>query len=150
MTKFTLITFLISFLGSLICLPICRFLAIKYRILDRPNTDIKTHKKTTPYLGGVAIWLGWIAGLLFARLTTNFPTGTLTSLRGIIVGSSFIALIGLIDDIVPGGLHFSQKFVLDIIATFFLILYHIRIRFIQPDYLAVVITFFSVVGVSYT
>ena len=148
MTKFTLITFLISFLVSLICLPICRFLAIKYRILDRPNTDIKTHKKTTPYLGGVAIWLGWIAGLLFARLTTNFPTGTLTSLRGIIVGSSFIALIGLIDDIVPGGLHFSQKFVLDIIATFFLILYHIRIRFIQPDYLAVVITFFWVVGIT--
>lgn len=148
MTGFSLATFLISFLVSLVSLPVCRFLAIKYRVVDRPNTEIKTHKKTTPYLGGVAIWLGWISGLLFARLTTNFPTGTLTSLRGIIIGSSFVTLIGLIDDIIPKGLHFSQKFILDAVATFFLVLYHIRIHFIQPDYIAILLTFFWVVGIT--
>ena len=43
--------------------PILRTLAFRFKILDVPDGNIKIHKKPTPYLGGVAIYFGFIASL---------------------------------------------------------------------------------------
>lgn len=54
---------LASFLVSLLATPLCRRIALRYRIVDRPDDFLKPHKKPIPYLGGVAIFLGWFAGV---------------------------------------------------------------------------------------
>ena len=53
-----------SFGISLIATPLCRAFARSRRIVDRPDDFLKPHKKPIPYLGGVAICLGWAAGIL--------------------------------------------------------------------------------------
>ena len=51
---------------SLLATPACRHIALKRGIVDRPDDFLKPHAKPIPYLGGVAIFLGWLAGLLVA------------------------------------------------------------------------------------
>lgn len=120
-------------------------MAIKYNLVDHPRTSVKTHKIATPYLGGLAIWLGFTVTLLAVRYATSFPTGTLKSLRGILMGSAFIVLVGLIDDIKTIG--FKAKFLWQIVVAIILINFDIRIKFITPQYLADILTILWVVGI---
>jgi len=51
-----MITYIIStFLIGLIFIKLSKMVAIKYDIVDRPNSSVKTHTKVTPYLGGLGI-----------------------------------------------------------------------------------------------
>ena len=71
-----LITFVTAYLISLILTPCFRYIAMKLNIYDKPITAVKTHKVSTPYLGGLAIWSGWVISLILIRFITHFPTGT--------------------------------------------------------------------------
>ena len=53
-----LITFFIAYIIALILTPFFRYVAKIFDIYDRPSTAVKTHKISTPYLGGLAIWSG--------------------------------------------------------------------------------------------
>ena len=138
-------SFLISFIISLIVTPLLINIAHKYNIFDKPHTPIKTHKTATPYLGGFAIWIGFLISLLIIRYTTNFPTGTLSSLRGILLGATFIVVIGFIDDITTIG--FKAKFLWQIVVAIILVNFDIKIKFIQPQYLADLLSIIWIVGV---
>lgn len=142
-----LVCFSTAFFLSCFFTPLMRLLAIHLQILDRPITDVKTHRDPVPYLGGVAVALALILSLLATRLFTNFPTGTLHSLRGIFLGSSIIVLLGLIDDIRPKGLGYRLKFLVQIVAALCLIAFDIRMQFIHPGWLANLLTIVWVVGV---
>jgi UDP-GlcNAc:undecaprenyl-phosphate GlcNAc-1-phosphate transferase len=93
---------LVSFLVVLVATPVCRTLARKYRIVDRPDDFLKPHKQPIPYMGGVAICAGWAAGILVGVLAGAelgwFPVrqGFLT---GILVAGVLIMLVGLWDDL---------------------------------------------------
>ncbi len=50
--------FLLSFILVMIFVPICKKIALKYNIVDKPNEERKIHNEYKPYLGGVAIYLG--------------------------------------------------------------------------------------------
>ena len=54
----------ISFLVAFYLVPIVRSIAIKLNILDIPDGSIKKHKKPTPYLGGIAIYIAFIVSLV--------------------------------------------------------------------------------------
>lgn len=142
---FYLSSFLISFIVAIITTPILILIAKKYDIIDHPKTSVKTHKTATPYLGGLAIFFGFVSSLFIIRYTTNFPTGTLRSLRGIILGATFIIIVGLIDDLKTIG--FKAKFLWQIVVAIILINFDIRIKFIQPQYLADILTILWVVGI---
>lgn len=142
---FYLYSFLISFIVAIITTPILIHIAKKYDIIDHPKTPIKTHKTATPYLGGLAIFFGFVTSLFIIRYITNFPTGTLRSLRGIIIGATVIIIVGLIDDLKTIG--FKAKFLWQIVVAIILINFDIRIRFIQPQYLADILTILWVVGI---
>lgn len=106
----------ISFLVSFLATPLCRKLALKWNIVDRPNDFLKPHKHPIPYLGGVAIFLGCAAGIilalgLFGHTTPPDSTGTgmnttppgpvldpLTTwgILGCVMG---IMVLGLLDDL---------------------------------------------------
>lgn len=139
--------FLLAAGVSIIATPLFRKLAIATEILDRPLSSIKTHKQPVPYLGGLAVALAMSAGLLFVRAFTNFPSGTLRSLRGLFLGSGLILILGLIDDIRIKGLSYRFKFLIQIAAALCLIAFDIRIRFIQPAWLGNLLTLVWVVGI---
>ena len=84
---------LITFVSSLILVPLVRKIAIHINAMDIPN-ERKVHKKPMPRLGGLAIFLSFLVGyMLFAPLTTQMIS--------ILIGSFLIVLLGIIDDINP-------------------------------------------------
>jgi UDP-GlcNAc:undecaprenyl-phosphate GlcNAc-1-phosphate transferase len=124
-----------------------RVLAIKIGILDHPFSDIKTHKLPTPYLGGIAVALAMAAALVYARMTTNFPTGTLRSLRGLLMGGLIVLFLGLVDDLKPKGLSYRLKFLGQFVAALCLLSFDVRIHFIHPNWFADLLTIIWVVGI---
>src|SRR5437870_3159199 len=95
--------FLTALAISLVLTPVMRKIALRFHILDRPVNDAKTHTRPVPYLGGAAIAAGLVISLVAARFLTRFPTGTLHALRGILLGSIIVFLLGLADDIERHG-----------------------------------------------
>ncbi len=142
------LTFLLTFLLSFLLTPFFRFLAVKFSILDHPVSDIKTHKTPVPYLGGLAIAVSFYIALFLVRINTNFPTGTLRSLRGVILGSFIILIIGLIDDFKYKGMHFTTKFLGEIIAALVAVFYGIKVEFISPEWFSVLLTIIWIVGIT--
>jgi UDP-GlcNAc:undecaprenyl-phosphate/decaprenyl-phosphate GlcNAc-1-phosphate transferase len=141
------ICFLSATAISLLLTPLMRWAAIRLNILDHPHSDVKTHKLPIPYLGGVAIAIALAYTLTWARLVSNFPTGTLRALRGIFLGSAVIMVLGLVDDIKPKGLGYRFKFLVQVVAALCLISFGIRIQFITPAWVAKLLTIVWVVGV---
>lgn len=93
---------LASFLVSLLATPVCRRIALKFRIVDRPDDFLKPHKQPIPYLGGVAIFLGWFVGIGIALLyNANAPDGWHIrpgKMIGYAAAGLAIMLVGLFDD----------------------------------------------------
>ncbi len=141
-------TFFTSLMLALILTPAARAAAIVLNIIDHPSSTIKTHKEPVPYLGGVAIFLAFAFSLLWIRVITSFPTGTLRSLRGVLFGGAIVFLIGLIDDVKHHGLHYRSKFFFQTAAALIVMTFGLRIKFIQPSWLAAGITIVWVVGVT--
>lgn len=92
---------LISFLITFYLVPLMCRIAKKHGIMDMPDGQIKLHKEPTPYLGGLAVFIGFLAALAI-----TFPFYNQMML--IIVGLTLLLFIGLIDDLIP--LKAYQKF----------------------------------------
>ncbi|MBI5209906.1 MAG: undecaprenyl/decaprenyl-phosphate alpha-N-acetylglucosaminyl 1-phosphate transferase [Elusimicrobia bacterium] len=135
----------ISFLAT----PLVRAMALRLGWLDTPSSAVKTHKVATPCVGGIAIFLAFAGTLVLLRYLTQFPSGTLRSLRAILMGGGFLFVLGLADDMTkPRGLHFKVKFVVQGLATVALLGYGISIHFISPHYVGAVLTVLWVVGIT--
>jgi UDP-GlcNAc:undecaprenyl-phosphate GlcNAc-1-phosphate transferase len=108
--------FVVAFLVTLLATPLMRRLAVAHGVIDRPNEARKVHKLPIAYLGGAAVFLGLIGGILVSYLGLIFPDlGVIgwhrtvhLSLTGdhfpvppsILLGMTVIMLVGLIDDVV--------------------------------------------------
>mgnify|MGYP000932408023 CR=1 FL=1 len=79
-------SFLISLCLTVLLIP----LVIRYRIVDRPNYR-SIHTQETPKAGGIAILIGFLAGLFWSGQGTAY-----TSLAVLMIGA---ALLGLLDDL---------------------------------------------------
>ncbi len=140
--------FFIALTTCLIFTPMARWIALRFDILDRPISPVKTHKQPVPYLGGVAVFLSFALSIVVIRLDTTFPSGTLTALRGLLTGSAVIFILGLVDDVIDRGLHYRTKFLFQICAACMAILFGIRIRFIHPNWMADILTIVWIVGIT--
>lgn len=140
-----------SFFVSFALTPLVRALSLRFGWIDAPTSSVKTHKVATPSLGGAAIYAGYVVTLVGLRFYTRFPTGTLTSLRGLLVGGTIVFLAGIVDDLqkkTGTGLGFKAKFFVQIVAGLQLMAWGMRIRFIQPPYLAYAVTLLWIVGIT--
>lgn len=137
--------------SSLLCfllVPIIRFAATHLGYLDYPDDALKTHSTPTPRVGGVAIYLSIMFVLLATRLLTHYPSGTIRNFRYILLGATAIFTLGLIDDMIPGGIRYKWKFLFQFLAAGLLLLAPIRIHFISPHYVAAFLSVLWVVGVA--
>ena len=141
------IIFLCAMSCAAVLTPLMRRIALRFGILDRPNSSIKTHKEPVPYLGGLAVWFAYCLAMVVLRVATHFPTGTLHALRGIVFGSFLIICIGLIDDLHVRGIGFIMKFIIQFVAAFVLVWFDIRIKFLRPDLIAIILSVFWIVGI---
>jgi UDP-GlcNAc:undecaprenyl-phosphate/decaprenyl-phosphate GlcNAc-1-phosphate transferase len=71
-----------------------RWIALKYRLVDRPG-KAKAHESPTPYLGGMAIVIGTLAAWAIAVPPRDRQILTL------VVAGTLISVLGLADDIRP-------------------------------------------------
>lgn len=83
----------ISFLMTTYLVPLMIAVAHKLQILDTPNGGLKQHKEPTPYLGGVALYVGFITALAL-----TFPFAN--TMFFLLVGCSLLLFVGLIDDLI--------------------------------------------------
>lgn len=114
---------LVSFVVALVATPLCRKIALKKRIVDNPDNFLKPHKQPIPYLGGVAIFLGWFIGILaFLIMHTNAPPEfrvRASVMVGVAVAGLAIMLVGLFDDL--SVMNPKPKLVANILVALFLV-----------------------------
>src|SRR5690349_17611791 len=59
--------FYAAFIVSFLFTPVMRAVAITYNIVDNPDRARKMHLLPVAYLGGVAVFLGWLSGLAVSQ-----------------------------------------------------------------------------------
>ncbi|MEL7237302.1 MAG: MraY family glycosyltransferase [Planctomycetota bacterium] len=95
--------FCVAFAAAYVFTPIMRHVAITFNIVDRPDGDRKLQKKPVAYLGGVAVFLGFIAALAVGQFVAENHNPAvkkfLTIPIPILASACVIFGIGLIDDI---------------------------------------------------
>ena len=96
--------FYAAFIVAFCFTPVMQMVASYYGIIDEPDNKRKLHSAPVAYLGGVAVFLGWISGMAISQFLSLHRTepGLLPHLKvpfSIIIGASVIVLLGLWDDI---------------------------------------------------
>lgn len=104
--------FLAALLVALVLTPVMRHLATKNGVVDQPDLQRKGHSVPVAYLGGVAIFLGWLVGVGMGYFIephraspATDPGGSMTMLGGvhvplgIILGAAAVMFTGLFDDL---------------------------------------------------
>ncbi len=85
-----LLTFLLCFLTAVAVTPLVKNFAIKIGATDKPNHR-KVHQKLMPRLGGLAIYIAFLAGFIFLQPDSQY-------LMPILLGSFVIIVTGFLDD----------------------------------------------------
>jgi len=83
---------------TLLATPLCRYIALRKGIVDRPDDFLKPHKVPIPYMGGVAVFAGWLAGILISLLASSIPV-RMDQIVGIAVAGAATTCVGLFDDL---------------------------------------------------
>jgi len=116
-----------SFVSALVATSLCKNIALKLGIVDKPDNLVKTHKGSVAYLGGIGILVGLTVGMLTGiyciRDETSFrPIFTL--LMGVAAGAAIACFVGLVDDIFD--IKPWQKILGQVIAAFALVIVGIK------------------------
>ncbi|HEV8606760.1 MAG TPA: MraY family glycosyltransferase [Tepidisphaeraceae bacterium] len=106
--------FYAAYVVAFILTPVLRHVAIHYNIIDQPDGVRKMHTAPVAYLGGLAVFLGWLTGLTMSQflplhhidelMPPEMPRSVVINF-GLVIGASAIILLGLWDDII----HMSPK-----------------------------------------
>jgi UDP-GlcNAc:undecaprenyl-phosphate GlcNAc-1-phosphate transferase len=91
-----------AFVGSLGATWLCKKIAIKFEIIDRPDDLVKTHKEPIAYLGGIGMLIGFVVGVLagIGRLRSEVFLGPMLGwLLAVLTGGAIACFVGLADDI---------------------------------------------------
>jgi UDP-GlcNAc:undecaprenyl-phosphate/decaprenyl-phosphate GlcNAc-1-phosphate transferase len=133
---------IVAFALSLGLTPVAGLLARKLKMLDHPDEHLKKHKRPIPYLGGLAVYAGFIISLVVFKI---WESSTVIGVVGVITGTSVITLLGVIDD--KAKLSPQIKFVGQIIAAGILIVCNMHLQFLHHPVLSVLLSVIWVVGI---
>lgn len=112
------LSFAVSFIITFITTPFVKRIAEKIGIVDKPDEARRVHKKTTPLLGGLAMFYGFIVSvILFGFDDMN--------MRGMVLGALIILVVGIIDD--AKQLSAKVKLPFQVLAAIILILHDVKI-----------------------
>ena len=127
-----------SIMFALVLTPVVRAIARRFGVVAKPKTD-RWHKKPTAMLGGVAIWLSVVTTyLLFVPHT---PYGWV-----ILKASSFLFLVGLIDDLIHTKPY--QKLIGQVLGSAFVVYYGLSLPWTHSLSLNMALTIFWLIGIT--
>ena len=116
--------FLLAMFVSYVLTPYIKKLAFAIGAIDKPDNR-KVHKKIMPRLGGLAIYIAFMAGAI-ASLEMTWD------IVGILIGGTFIVIIGILDD--KYQLPAKVKLLGQIVAACILVLFDIRIEWVNNPF----------------
>ena len=135
-----LVAFGLALLVSFYMVPIVQQIALKTGLLDRPDGRLKTQNQPVPYLGGIAIYLGFLVSL---SLTVDFQQDVL----GMLLPATLVLLLGLIDDL--GGIAPGPKMIGQFIAVCVLIKSGVWVQISAlPVWVNILLTVIVIVAIS--
>lgn len=76
-----------------------RAMMLRAGIMDYPGEGRKLHQRPVAYEGGLAIWLGVVAGLVVAAITRDSLFFVTDEILAIITGATAITAVGVADDL---------------------------------------------------
>ena len=140
---------IIAYIFGVFIVPLVISFSKKEGLVDLPN-ERKIHKIPVSRLGGVAIWASTMLTFLSLVFLSYYPYGSLLS--GILLGSSLMFLLGLIDDIY----NLDAKFKLFIQLSIATIVYLLGVKIssipffggIELGFWSYTITLLWIVGIS--
>lgn len=140
------LTLLICFITSIIITPIIKKIAIKIGAVDKPNSR-KVHTKMMPRLGGLAIYISFIVGILVLQPKSDVAIP-------IIIGSIIIVVTGILDDLVE--LSARYKLIGQLIAALVVVLNGVQVQYINLPFggvlefgiLSIPLTILWIVGIT--
>ena len=147
--------FLIALIVALAVTPGVIVLAGKTGAMDAPDAR-KVHKGPMPRIGGLAIYVGFMAAMAAMLNFGDLPPEVSNGVKGLLIGGTLIVLIGLIDDY--KNLPAKVKLLGQIAAACVVVYFDVRIDFITDpfgdflylEYLAAPATVFWIVGLTNT
>ncbi len=136
------IPLLVGFASALILTPLCRLLAVRLGLVDRPGGR-KIHGEPTPLLGGVAIALAQILGVLASGAVDWV-------FISIPAAGTLILLLGVRDDLDPSGegVRWWLRLIFQVVLAGLVVQAGVRISFLQTPWLGVPITLLWIVGIT--
>ena len=123
-----ILCFSASFIAAFASTPAVRKLAYKIGALDIPDHKRHIHTKTTPLIGGLAIFFGFLIGLILFYRPFDVQA------RGIFIASLIIIAAGIIDDTVV--LKPKIKLLVQIVCALIVYFHGIKITYISvPNFM---------------
>ncbi|MFC7062453.1 glycosyltransferase family 4 protein [Halobacillus seohaensis] len=138
--------FISCLIATILITPLVKRFAIKIGATDQPN-DRKVHKKVMPRLGGMAIFMSFLLGMLIF-----FPNSTYTI--PVLIGGIIIIVTGLADDLFD--ISPKLKILGQLLATSVVIIGGVQVEFInlpfggqlEFGYFSIPITILWIVGIT--
>jgi len=136
------VPFLAAFGSALILTPVFRLVALRLGVVDQPGGK-KIHGQPTPLLGGPAIAISQVAGVLAGgpvdRTWASMP-----------VAAGLIMLLGIHDDLDPQaeGVRWWLRLLFEVFLAAIIINAGITITFLRTPWISIPITLVWIVGIT--
>ncbi len=134
----------LSFVLSFCLTPLFRFTALRWNVVDRPDSR-KVHEQTTPLLGGAAVFIAFVAAILINDVYT-------VKLFVILGASAILFILGIWDD--SRGVSASIRLLVQVLSTV-LVMYFGIVLSVLPESLGfftpvgnVLLTFLWIMGIT--
>lgn len=147
-----ILVFVFATMTSYLMTPHVIKLAYKIGAIDIPKDNRRVHKEPIPRLGGLAIYAGFVVGVLFMVPLTR-------ELVGILIAASVIVIMGILDD--TKGLKAKTKLFIQIACALIVTFFGVKIDFVSNPFashsslfflgfMSIPITVFWIVGITNT
>jgi UDP-GlcNAc:undecaprenyl-phosphate/decaprenyl-phosphate GlcNAc-1-phosphate transferase len=127
-----------SFCLALILTPVVRAVARRFGFVAVPKTD-RWHKKPTAMLGGVAIWLSVVLTFLVFSLHITYG-------KQILLASTFLFLVGLVDDLIHVKPY--QKLIGQILGAAYVVYYGLSLPWTGSKLFNMALAIFWLIGIT--
>jgi UDP-GlcNAc:undecaprenyl-phosphate/decaprenyl-phosphate GlcNAc-1-phosphate transferase len=134
----TLLAVATSFVLALVLTPLVRLLARRLGFVAKPKTD-RWHKKPTAMMGGVAIYLSVIISVLFFTPQTTYSFV-------ILLASSFLFFVGLVDDVIHVKPY--QKLIGQVLGSAFVVYYGLSLPWTGSLLVNMALAIFWLIGIT--
>jgi len=134
-----LVTTALALFLALYLTPVILRAAERYQIVDRPDGKLKTQQSAVPYLGGLAVFLSFLAAVAIMHPLES-------KILAILLAASIVVCFGLVDDL--GTLVPKDKLIGQLIAAFVAVRAGVHMQFdFLPDLVDQAISVFWLVAI---